>query len=56
MALFETLAGGSIDRVLLIYGEVCLENRDDALAIRREFSSWVRAIEAATSPIEPADG
>lgn len=34
----------------LIYSEVCLENRDHALAIRREFGSWVRAIEAAALP------
>jgi len=31
----------------LIYSEVCLENRAYALAIRREFGSWARAIQAA---------
>lgn len=30
----------------LIYTEVCLENRDYALAIRREFGSWARAVDA----------
>ena len=32
----------------LVYTEVCLENRDYALAIRREFGSWAKAIEEAT--------
>jgi len=32
----------------LIYTEVCLENRDYALAIRSEFGSWAKAIEEAT--------
>jgi hypothetical protein len=27
-----------------VYWEVCLENREYALAIRREFGSWVKAI------------
>ena len=31
----------------VIYSEVCLENRGYALAIRREFRSWAKAIEAA---------
>jgi hypothetical protein len=31
----------------ITFSEVCLENRDYALAIRREFRSWARAIEAA---------
>ncbi len=31
----------------LTYSEVCLENRDYALAIRREFRSWIRALNAA---------
>ena len=31
----------------LTFTEVCLENRDYALAIRREFRSWGRAVEAA---------
>ena len=31
----------------LIYSEVCQENRAYALAIRREFGSWARAIQAA---------
>ena len=30
----------------LIYSEVCLENRAHALAIRRTFRSWAKAIEA----------
>jgi hypothetical protein len=33
----------------IIFSEVCLENRDYALAIRREFRSWTRAIEAAAT-------
>lgn len=32
----------------LVYTEVCLENRDYALAIRREFGSWAKAIDQAT--------
>lgn len=28
------------------FSDVCLENRDYALAIKREFRSWARAIEA----------
>ncbi len=31
----------------LVFSEVCLEKRDYALAIRREFRSWARAVEAA---------
>ena len=31
----------------LTFTEVCLENRDYALAIRREFRSWARAVEVA---------
>jgi DNA polymerase-3 subunit epsilon len=31
----------------LIYTEVCLENRDHALAIRRAFDSWSKALKAA---------
>ncbi len=31
----------------LVFSEVCLENRDYVLAIRREFRSWARAVEAA---------
>jgi hypothetical protein len=31
----------------LVYTEVCLENRAYALAIRREFGSWVRAVAEA---------
>jgi hypothetical protein len=31
----------------LIYSEVCLENRDYALAIRREFRSWINALDTA---------
>jgi len=29
------------------FSKVCLENRDYALAIKREFGSWARALEAA---------
>ncbi|WP_442511733.1 hypothetical protein SH528x_003446 [Novipirellula sp. SH528] len=36
----------------LIYTEVCLENRDHAMAIRRMFGSWAKAIEAAFPPTE----
>jgi hypothetical protein len=31
----------------ITFSEVCLENRDYALAIKREFRSWAKAIEAA---------
>ena len=31
----------------LVYSEVCLEHRDKALAIRRTFRSWQRAVETA---------
>jgi len=31
----------------LIYTEVCLEHRDKALAIRRTFGSWQRAVDEA---------
>jgi hypothetical protein len=31
----------------LTFSEVCFENRDYALAIKREFHSWARALEAA---------
>lgn len=34
----------------LAYTDVCLENRDYALAIKREFRSWSRALEAAFPP------
>ncbi|MFN9955549.1 MAG: hypothetical protein ACK55I_20825, partial [bacterium] len=30
-----------------VYWEVCLENREYALAIRREFGSWVNAMREA---------
>lgn len=30
----------------LVYGEVCLENRDYAMAIKREFCSWAKALRA----------
>lgn len=33
----------------LIYGEVCLENRDYALAIRRTFGSWKKAVETGST-------
>lgn len=36
----------------LVYTEVCLENRDYVLAIKREFRSWVKAIEEAFPPRE----
>ncbi len=29
----------------LIYSEVCLKNRDKAMAIRRTFGSWAAAME-----------
>jgi hypothetical protein len=32
---------------LFTFSEVCLENRDYALAIKREFGSWARALEEA---------
>jgi hypothetical protein len=31
----------------ITFSEVCFENRDYALAIKREFRSWARALEAA---------
>jgi hypothetical protein len=31
----------------ITFSEVCLENRDYALAIKREFGSWARALEEA---------
>ena len=31
----------------LVWTKVCLENRDYALAIRREFYSWRKALQAA---------
>lgn len=37
----------------LVYSEVCLENRDHALAIRREFGSWARAV-AEVLPSNPS--
>ncbi len=37
----------------LVYTEVCLENRDYALAIRREFGSWARAV-AEVLPSNPS--
>lgn len=33
----------------ITFSEVCFENRDYALAIKREFHSWARALEAAFS-------
>jgi hypothetical protein len=39
----------------LTYSEVCLENRAYALAIRREFGSWARAVEAAF-PLTSSNG
>jgi hypothetical protein len=30
----------------LVYGDVCLENRDYAMAIKREFCSWAKALKA----------
>jgi hypothetical protein len=40
----------------LVYKQVCLENRDHALAIRREFGSWAKAIEAALRPSASDEG
>jgi len=34
----------------ITFSEVCLENRDYALAIKREFRSWARALDAAFPP------
>ncbi len=34
----------------LVFSEVCLEKRDYALAIRREFRSWAKALEVAFPP------
>ena len=31
----------------LVWTEVCLENREQALAIRRRFGSWAKALQAA---------
>jgi len=38
-----------------IYWEVCLENREYALAIRREFGSWEKAIKEAIPPTEASE-
>ena len=35
----------------ITFSEACLENRDYALAIKREFRSWARAVEAAFSEV-----
>jgi hypothetical protein len=40
----------------LTYGEICLENRAYALAIRREFGSWAKAFAAALSPPDVGGG
>jgi hypothetical protein len=40
----------------ITFSEVCLENRDYAFAIRREFRSWARAIEAAIEHPGRIDG
>ncbi|GEM_PF-5786683 len=34
------------------YTEVCLENRDKALAIRGTFSGWAKAIEDASGDLD----
>jgi hypothetical protein len=31
----------------ITFSEVCFENRDYALAIKREFHSWAKALQAA---------
>ncbi len=38
----------------LVFSEVCLEKRDYALAIRREFRSWARALKAAFQATDSA--
>ena len=40
----------------LVYSEVCLENRDHALAIRREFGSWARAVDEVLPSNPRGDG
>ena len=40
----------------VIWTDVCLENRDYALAIRREFGSWARAIATALPPQDEGGG
>jgi hypothetical protein len=40
----------------VVFSEFCLENRDYAFAIRREFRSWARAIEAAFPQIDSDEG
>jgi hypothetical protein len=37
----------------LMYRDACLENRDYALAIRREFGSWIRAVREALGKPPP---
>jgi hypothetical protein len=37
----------------LMLRDVCLENRDYAMAIRREFGSWIGAIRAAFEKDQP---
>ena len=39
----------------LMYRDACLENRDYALAIRREFGSWIRAVREALGKNPPDD-
>jgi hypothetical protein len=39
----------------LMYRDACLENRDYALAIRREFGSWIRAVREALGKPPPDD-
>lgn len=39
----------------LMFRDVCLENRDQALAIRREFGSWFAALRAAFEGHPPED-
>jgi len=31
----------------LVYSEICLQNRSHALAIRRAFGSWTKAVDLA---------
>ncbi len=38
-----------------MYRDACLENRDYALAIRREFGSWIRAVREALGKNPPEE-
>ncbi len=41
------LRGRKAEGKTVMYRDVCLENRNYALAIRREFGSWIKAMEEA---------